>query len=290
MGLQTLPAPISILTLEIVMNKYIRLLAVALAACLLFCSCALEPAGKGEGDDTTPTPSVPPVRDDFVYEPFLDGETVVCLDAGHGFRDIGTSSEYLEGTEAEVNLQMVKLLQNKLEAAGCTVILTHDGESFPKASEIKALADKAGVKYDEEKLIENDIFSAYERAIYVSAIAEDKAIDLFVSLHVNSIEGHPEHRQYEIDYYEKNPHAEALSVLCEDIAAGLDNKTVIYADKLEDAFIVTKGGVHPSILIEMGYASNKTDAENLNSPQWRDKFCTHLADTFVAWGASFEEK
>ena len=155
---------------------------------------------------------------------------------------------------------------------------------------LDSLADKNGIEYSKDKIIDNDIFSPYERAIWANAVNMTSPIDLFISLHVNSIEGSPSVSRYEMDYYEGNPYSFALGELCKDIRKSLDNETVIFADDYDMAFIVTKYAVHPALLLEMGYATNENDAENLNSEKWRKTFVKNLAKNINNWIASWEDK
>lgn len=265
------------------MKPCMKIIALILAGLLGLTSC--QRPQREPPVETTDTK-----EEEVIFYPSPDGEKVVLLDAGHGFRDIGCDTDLMEGTEAEVTLAITLLLKAELEESGVRVILTHDGKSYPSAEKIKSLADAKGVEYIEEDIIENDVFSAYERAVYSAAIAKDEGVDLFLSLHVNSIENHPEISQYEIDYYKGNPYSTSLAVLCDDIAARLDNKTKIFADEYEEAFIVTKHGTHPSVLLEMGYATNERDASNLNSERWRKDFTSKLAECITNWISSFEEK
>lgn len=263
------------------MNLHIKLFCVLLSL-LLLCSCGMiRPADtEAEAEETEGTETTSPVEE---IRPRKDGETVICLDAGHGFRDVGCDTPLINGTEADVTIAVTLLLKEKLEELGARVVLTHDGKTYPSMSEICDLADGAGVGYVADKMEDNDIFSAYERGIYASAIDKNERFDLFLSLHVNSIEGHPEVSQYEIDYYKGNIYADSLAELCQSLSDVLDNKSVIHAKDRANAFIVTKAGVHPSILLEMGYATNKTDAEKMNSQQWREDFCEKVAKTVVQW-------
>lgn len=258
------------------------LLALSLSACGLVSqkddddTTAKEITEAEISDTTAPDtePPAPPHR-------FKDGKTVVCIDPGHGFRDVGCDTALLNGTESEVTLDVALRLKAELENRGAVVILLHDGESFPKESEIMAAADRLGIEYKPDSIIENDIFSAYERAIYASTIGEEMAIDLYISLHVNSIEGHPEVGRYEIDYYEGNPEAAFLADFCATLAAKLETekKAVVFCDDYENAFIVTKPMTHPSVLIEMGYATNERDSADLNDPAWRDAFVKRICDS-----------
>ncbi len=229
------------------------------------------------------------VKNNVTYPPF-DGERVVCIDAGHGFGDVGCSSELLEGYEAQVNLEMALLLKEELEELGCTVILTHDGEKFPSADELIDLCDERGIEYTEKSIIDNDIFSPYERALYSLALSREKSIDMFISLHVNSIENAPEVSRYEIDYYEGNPYSAALYDFCVSLQESLEKETVIFEDSHDMAYIVTKYSDFPSVLLEMGYATNEDDAADLNSEEFRKDFAKNLAERIDSWISNFEER
>lgn len=266
------------------MKKTALFLAFALLISSFLFSCVRR---EKDEEITTEAETVPA---DVVVYPEPDGKKVVCLDAGHGFRDIGCDTDLLEGTEAEVTLDITMLVKSELEARGISVILTHDGRAFPSADEVRALADKAGIEYDEDDIVDNDIFSANERAIYTASIADREGIDLFLSLHVNSLPTHPDFSRYEMDYFRDNPYAKALDIFCEELSARLDNETKIFADVYDEAFLVTKVGTHPSLLIEMGYATNEADAKKLNSPDWRQDFAKKLADACEDWIATYEEK
>ncbi len=268
------------------MKKYIQFLAFVVLFAFLLSSCGLIRGGGVANAEETEAESTAEVPLTVYPEP--DGKMVVILDAGHGFRDIGCDTDLMEGTEADVTIAVTKMLKAELEARGVKVLLTHDGATYPTSDEIIALAAEYSIDYAPEEIIENDIFSAYERAVYSSAIAKKENADLFLSLHVNSIEGHPEHSQYEMDYYANNPYASSLMLFCESLAQKLDNKSKIFADEFDDAFRVTKHGEHPSVLFEMGYATNEADAEKLNSPQWREELCKTLTDCIVEWIGEYE--
>lgn len=213
----------------------------------------------------------------------VEDKFVVYVDPGHGFDDPGCSSELLDGVESENTLEIAMILKEKLEAAGAEVVLTHDGKTYPTAQSIRDLADKHGVTYDPEKIITNNIFSAYERAVYTTALSEEADIDFFVSLHINSVDGYPERSRYELYYCENNPFAAELGEMCTSLGAKLDNLTYTSAMPYDDAYAVVKYAPVPSLLVEMGYSTNEADAAKLNSESWRQSFCEILAKEIMIW-------
>lgn len=266
----------------------LALLLLVLAVGIYSCSsCGKDDPEKpdvtdhDERKDPTPTPT--PQSAEFVTTIPLSESVTVCIDAGHGFSDPGCVSENLEnGTEADITLKVAKILKEKLEAMGVDVILTHDGETYPSAQEVMDYANQYGIQYSAAEIKDNDIFSAYERAVYCQALGEERTIDFFISLHINSVEN-TEVSRYDIYYSEENPYAEALSGFCTSLEMQLDNRLLIHETTRGKSMLVTKYSKFPSVLLEMGFATNEHDAANLNSPDWRNSYCKILAEQIVAF-------
>ena len=101
------------------MKKLKSIFLLLLTALLVLTSCNGEVEAEKEEEKTeTRTP----------HKRDLDGKLVVMVDAGHGFGDVGTTSDYLGAYEKDVNLVMALKLRDRLEKMGVEVILTHDGE------------------------------------------------------------------------------------------------------------------------------------------------------------------
>lgn len=208
---------------------------------------------------------------------------VIILDPGHGLGDPGCDSDYLEGTEAETVLEMALLMKEKLEQQGATVYLTHDGSTYPGAAALREQADQYGLDYQSERLLEDDCYSPYERTVYGAVQNAVEQVDLFLSLHVNALPEHPEVGRYEIYYCAENPYAERLAILASSLAAVFQKETMTEGTRYEDAFITTKYASYPSLLLEIGYATNPEDAENLNSQAWRETFCDNVIQEIYLW-------
>ncbi len=224
-------------------------------------------------------------------EAFSDSDKskyTVVIDAGHGFDDPGCDSPLLKGDEKKTTLEIARVLSKKLEKKGIRVIMTHNGKSYPSEKEIRILAKENNIDYSEDYITDNNVFSAYERAVYVAAKSRKEKTDLLISLHVNSIENKPDISQYEIYYYKDGSSAEKTGELCEIFSQAMDNRTVIKATEYKDTFVITRFGDYPSLLFEMGYCTNEKDASNLNSALWRNRFCEKIADGIEQWLSSEE--
>ena len=185
----------------------------------------------------------------------------VCIDAGHGFGDVGCGPAYIGAYEYEITIRVAQLLRDKLEKEGITVILTHDGSTFPSAGEITKLADQHSISYKPENMIDNNVFSAYERVIW------ENVLDSGMS----------------IDYCEDNPNRSFLRGFSNNLKkaclnAELTDTFTIFEDTYEDSFIVTKYTEVPSVLIEMGYSTNTNDAQKLCSEKWQNQFASLLCE------------
>ena len=229
----------------------------------------------------TPTPTPTPQEVTFVTVQPLKKSALICIDAGHGFADPGCVSDNLEnGTEADITFKVATILKEVLEEAGAKVIMTHDGETFPSAEEVKSFAKKYGISYNAYNIKENNIFSAYERAVYCQALGEERKIDFFISLHINAVEN-TEVSRYDVYYSEENPHVEKLRTFCSGLEETLDNRLLIHETTRGKAMYVTKYSKFPSVLLEMGFATNPHDAANLNSDTWRQSFSRTVAHQIV---------
>lgn len=254
--------------------------------CLLLCGC--RPIDGGTGKDTTI--NIPPINievETIVHETepeadrTTDGRTVVCIDAGHGFDDVGCGPSYMGCYEYEVTIAAAKQLKASLEKLGAEVILTHDGESYPSETDIIAKCKKLGIEYKEDGIIENNIFSAYERGIYEEILIIEENIDFFISLHVNSVENADYVDGYELYYCEDNPYSYDLQAFGNRLDEVLDNDIVVDGTEYDDSYIVTKYADIPSVLLEIGYATNPEDARKMTSESWRSQFADILAAEIV---------
>lgn len=265
------------------MLRRISAAALSLLLCLILCACGGKGEVEAKPDETTagePDPSYGTVS----AEERDDGVLRVLLDAGHGFKDVGCHSPF-GFDEKDLTVIFASLLADELEGRGAEVYLTHDGESRPTETEIRDAADSLGIKYDPEQIVENEVFSAYERSVWENVTDARFHIDLFVSLHINSIENAPECSGFSVDWYEGNPQAQLLSYLAQSIKERLEtdySKEVrLFSDSREEAYIVNKFTNVPSVLIELGYATNKDDAECLQNPEWQKSVCSALAEVIT---------
>ena len=242
------------------------LLLVGIMLILVGCSSVDEgllPAfGAGKVTTAAPTETKEPER-----EPSEKKGITICVDPGHGYEDGGTSSELLgDVLEKDITLSVSMKVKNELELRGFDVVLTHDGESFPKASNDDG----------------NNRFKPQERAAYANSLGN--SIDYYLSIHCNSFE---------------TPDVSGLIVYHADEAAkgtvgDLEIATVIKDTVKKDfedykvtlntfPYYVIRYTKVPASLIELGFVTNESDAKSMLDEEWQAKMAASIADGLDAY-------
>lgn len=205
----------------------------------------------------------------------------IMIDAGHGGKDPGAHGHGLR--EKDVNLHFAKMLAAKLKKAGFMVMYTRD----------------------------TDVFIPLEER---TAMANVKKADMFISVHCNA---HKNHKIHGLETYTLNlaRNRNAVRVAARENAVSMkrisdlqviltdlmlnskmkesrDLATDIHTNALlklrrnwdvndqgvrEAPFYVLMGAKMPSILIELGYLTNKQEASRLKS----DKYLSSIVDGIV---------
>ena len=175
---------------------------------------------------------------------------------GHGKPDEGAQSS--NGiTEAETNLKITLKVQNLLEQAGATVILTRSDE--------QAIYD-----LDSKTLKQKKISDIHNRV----KIGNESSADIFVSIHLNKI---PQSQYWGWQCFYKEAD-ESSTKLAKSIQENLnksikrDNKRV--AMKLDNVYIIKHVEI-PISIVECGFLSNPEEEKMLLDDSYQDK---------LAWG------
>ncbi|RXJ02936.1 hypothetical protein DS745_04950 [Anaerobacillus alkaliphilus] len=165
----------------------------------------------------------------------LSGITLV-VDPGHGGRDSGASGNGL--VEKVLVLEVSLLLRNKLQAAGANVIMTRSTDVFLE------LADRA-------------------------KIANDAKADAFISIHANSFTNGSVHgtETYWFDKFSGDESKELAETIQKHLISKL--RTVDRKAK-KGNFHVIRETQMPSVLVELGFLSNKAEADYMKTAAFKE--------------------
>ncbi|GEK57733.1 hypothetical protein CHL76_01380 [Marinococcus halophilus] len=173
------------------------------------------------------------VEETYPSESAVSGKTIV-LDAGHGGSDPGAVANGLR--EKDINLETTKYLASKLRAAGANVVMTRESDKYLTLSQRSSIGNRANA-------------------------------DAFISVHTNAGGGNG----IETYWYSKYERAESKE-LAEEIQAGMIRATSGRDRGVKQGnFHVIRETKVPSVLVELGFIDNSTEASYLKQSSYREK-------------------
>jgi N-acetylmuramoyl-L-alanine amidase len=230
-----------------------------------------------------PKPAAPP-----------DPRPVVVIDPGHGGVDNGTQS----GSEAEKNVVLAfgLALRDRLEKSGkYRVVMTRSDDTFiPLADRVKVARDEKAALFvsihaDALPKGEGDaegatIYTLSDKASDAEAQrladAENRA-DAIGG--VNLTDEPTDVADILIDLAQRETRTFS-NRFARMLMGEMKNSTRMHKRPLKSAgFRVLKAPDVPSVLVELGYVSNKSDMEHLVSGSWRDKTAASMAQAINAF-------
>lgn len=181
---------------------------------------------------------------------------VIVLDAGHGKPDEGAESS-TGTTEAETNLKITLKVQNLLEQAGATVLLTRSDEN--------AIYD-----LDKTTLREKKISDIHNRV----KIGNENSADIFVSIHLNKI---PQNQYWGWQTFYKSGNEESTKLakcIQTSLSEAIEKENKRVAMKLDNVYIIKHVEI-PISIVECGFLSNSEEEKLLLQDEYQNK---------LAWG------
>ena len=226
----------------------------------------------------------------------------VVIDAGHGGHDPGTSGRYV--SEKEVALKIALNLAKKIALGNpdVEVLLTRNKDVFIPLHERAEIANKA----------EADLFIS----IHCNAMPGSSATfgtetyvlgnhrmedNLQVAIRENSsilLEQNFE------SIYNFNPNSPEAYIIMSMFQDSYQEQSISFAQMVEDniqdvgnkksrgvkqaGFLVLRETAMPSVLIETGFLSNRSDEQYLNSPLGQDEIAASIASSFQKYKNEIE--
>jgi N-acetylmuramoyl-L-alanine amidase len=227
------------------------------------------------------------------------GAMVIAIDPGHGGIDSGALGQS-RIAEKEIALEFGKALARQLEASGrYRIVMTRSDDTFVPLGERVRIARAAGAKL----LVSIHADTLNERYVQGATVytLSDKASDTHAARLAakenlsDAVAGHIAEREEDqvgdilADLTRRETrtfsHVFARSLVSYWQQAGRLNKNPLRSA----GFTVLRAHDIPSILLELGYLSSKTDAADLARPEWRAKAASAVVgaiDSFFAGPAS----
>lgn len=211
----------------------------------------------------------------------------IVIDPGHGGHDSGAQKN--GAVEKQVVLAFAKVLRDKLEKTGrYRVLMTRDDDTFVDLDERRAFAERHNANLF--IAVHADYAQSRARGATIFSLRDQVAKDLKrsakdqVTSHVLSDK---EIKKVKDASGDVDTVQGILSDLAEREVDATKDRTSVFSRSLieymggttdlrdnpdqQAAFRVLKTAQFPSVLIELAYVTNKQDAENLKSDEWRSE-------------------
>src|SRR5690348_11063483 len=218
-----------------------------------------------------------------------DARPLIVLDPGHGGIDTGTKGPSGQ-MEKDIVLDVAKRLREKVETAGkYRVLLTRSDDSFVPLAERVRVAREAGaalfisIHADSLPHREGDaqgatLYTLSETATDPAAarLAEqENRADVIAGVDLK--EQPDDVADILIDLAQRE--TKTFSVQFANKLVGTIKETArLHKDPIKSAgFRVLRAPDVPSVLVELGYVSNKEDLQSLSSDSWRDRTANAMA-------------
>jgi len=226
----------------------------------------------------------PRPREPEVEEKTTDSRPLVVLDPGHGGPDHGTRLAPSESPEKAIVLEFCMLLRDKLEKTGkYRVALTRSDDTFV------ALADRVSFARERKAALFISVHAdalekgdgdaqgatvytlsdtASDPAAASLAEAENRAdviAGLDLSAEANDV------ADILIDLAKRETKTFSLQ-FARTLVGELRNATRLHKEPMRSAsFVVLKAPDIPSVLVELGYVTNRQDLKSMTSETWRGR-------------------
>ena len=246
---------------------------VALTVILAISSgCASAPTARGMGPLVSPSQAalIGPVQ-------------TVVIDAGHGGNDPGTSHYGLK--EKHLALDIVRRLRTRLEETGLSVVLTRDSDQFVELSRRPAVANRLGADlFVSVHINANRNRQVSGAEVYyprVSIVSADAAWPPSVTGEEIGVPSTGV-KQLLWDMVLRRTRAQSRK-LATSICRSVRDEGVPCRAIKPARFVVLREAWMPAVLVEVGYVTNRAEADRLADSSYRQAAADAIADGIVAY-------
>ena len=226
-----------------------------------------------------PTPTPAPARAPVVTR---RGPRPVVIDPGHGGDDVGAQSP-IGVTEKEVTLAVARRLARILESRGRAVRLTRDGDQSRALTDRTALANRLDATvFISLHANASTVASVAGAETYYMSLdgASDEAAAATAALENRAGSSADERSPLDLILWDL-AQAEVLnesSRLALSVQGRLNARLGLRDRGVKQApFVVLTGATIPAILVEVGFLSNPTEAQQLTQPESQQQLAEAVA-------------
>ncbi|THV14382.1 N-acetylmuramoyl-L-alanine amidase [Rhizobium rhizophilum] len=233
--------------------------------------------------DTATTATVP------VAAAAID-EFVIAIDAGHGGIDAGATGASTKTSEKDITLAFAKILNEKLKGLpGIRSVMTRDTDKFLSLSERVLIARQKGadllISLHADTLRQADIRGATIYTISDKAsdhmaaqLAERENFSDTIGGVELPTETEPEVGDILLDLTRRETQAFSIAMAQSVVGSFQGQISLINNPHRHAGFRVLQAPDVPSVLLELGFLSNKDDEKLLLDPVWRERVADLLVE------------
>ncbi|MGA9287324.1 MAG: N-acetylmuramoyl-L-alanine amidase CwlD [Anaerobacillus sp.] len=194
----------------------------------------------------------------------LSGQVIV-IDPGHGGPDGGAVGDNV--VEKDIALTISLKLRDYLQEAGALVIMTREIDTDLASEETKGLSNRKAE--DLRKRVE---------------LINDPSNDLFVSIHLNAIPS-SKWSGAQTFYNPVNEESQSLSRFIQaEIKRNLENTNRL-AKNMDSVYLLKEADI-PGSLVEVGFLSNPTERELLNTETYQNKVAASIYQGIIRYSTN----
>ncbi|OEF95567.1 N-acetylmuramoyl-L-alanine amidase [Desulfuribacillus alkaliarsenatis] len=185
----------------------------------------------------------------------------IMLDPGHGGSEVGTYGRQSGVLEKDFNLNVAYLLKAALEDAGAVISMT---------------------RYDDNTVYQGKYYETYKDLMKRLDITCDFEADLFISIHADNFPADLSINGTAAFYYDGSPHSfqsrELALLLGSHVSEAIGTR---WLGVKEQSFVVVQHNPFPSVLMELGFLSNRQDEAKLIDPAYQQKMAEAMTQAII---------
>lgn len=223
-----------------------------------------------------PAPSRAPAPGD------RSGQTIV-IDAGHGGHDPGTSHYGLK--EKYLALDIARYLRDELQGAGVSVIMTRDSDRFIPLSGRPSVANRAAADlFVSVHLNANKSGRVSGAEVYFPRESTTSATTqwppFMTPAEVHAASPVVKRMLWDMVLRQTRSHSRQLAgLVCGEMREGLQ----VHCKVKPARFVVLRESWMPSVLVEVGYVSNREESNRLRTISYRQAAARAIAQGIMAY-------